>query len=84
MPTISTPNLTLSEADGQVEIRVRYEVTFDASTGRWPSSGGTGTPTSTCTGSTAATNWERIFRPRSSIGSTSTSTRVRPAPSLKT
>ena len=30
MPTISTPNLTLSEADGQVEIRVRYEVTFDA------------------------------------------------------
>ena len=25
-----TPNLTLSEADGQVEIRVRYEVTFDA------------------------------------------------------
>lgn len=30
MPTISTPNLTLSEADSQVTIRVRYEVTFDA------------------------------------------------------
>lgn len=30
MPTISDPNLTLSEADGQVTIRVRYDVTFDA------------------------------------------------------
>ena len=29
MPTISDPNLTLSEADGRVTIRVRYEVTFD-------------------------------------------------------
>lgn len=30
MPTISTPNLTLSEADGLVTIRVRYDVTFDS------------------------------------------------------
>jgi pyruvate formate-lyase activating enzyme-like uncharacterized protein len=28
MPTISDPNLTLSEADGFVTIRVRYNVTF--------------------------------------------------------
>jgi hypothetical protein len=29
MPTVSTPNLTLSEADGQVTITIRYTATFD-------------------------------------------------------
>jgi hypothetical protein len=28
MPTVSDPNLTLSESDGWVTIRVRYDVTF--------------------------------------------------------
>jgi hypothetical protein len=29
MPTVSTPNLTLSEADSQVTVSVSYTVTFD-------------------------------------------------------
>jgi hypothetical protein len=29
MPTVSTPNLTLSESDGQVTITVTYTATFD-------------------------------------------------------
>ena len=29
MPTVSTPNLTLSESNGQVTISVRYTATFD-------------------------------------------------------
>jgi hypothetical protein len=29
MPTVSTPNLTLSESDGMVTIRVQYTATFD-------------------------------------------------------
>jgi hypothetical protein len=28
MPTVSTPNLTLSESDGRVTMEVRYEATF--------------------------------------------------------